>query len=292
MHSPWIARSIREQGFELIVANTRSLRLVSGSMRKSDRRDARVLATIGQSAPQLLDPIEHRSERAQQDRAVLVARDAIVRARARLISQSRGIIKSVGGRVKRCSAEGFAARAAETMPDTLRPALDPVVAEIERLTEQIRAYDRLVKQIALRYPGCAAVEAITGVGPITALAFVLAVGDPHRFRASRRVGAYFGLVPRQHDSGDSAPQLRITKAGDRLVRRLLVGGAQYILGRFGPDSDLRRYGMKLAARGGKNAKRRAVVAVARKLAVLMHKLWVSGADYAPLFNAMQTQAAA
>jgi transposase len=292
MHSPWITRAVREQGFALIVANTRSLRLISGSTRKSDRRDARILATIGQSAPQLLDPVEHRSEQAQQDRAVLVARDAMVRARARLISQTRGIVKSVGGRFKRCSAEAFAARAAETMPATLRPALDPVVTEIERLTVQIRAYDLLVKQITSRYPGCAAVEAITGVGPITALAFVLAVGDPARFHASRRVGAYFGLVPRQHDSGDSAPQLRITKAGDRMVRRLLVGGAQYILGPFGPDSDLRRHGLMLAARGGKNAKRRAVVAVARKLAVLMHKLWISGAEYEPLFNAMKTQAAA
>lgn len=292
MHSPWISRSLHQKGFKVTVANTRSLKLISGSTRKSDRRDARVLATIGQSAPQLLDPIEHQSEQVQQDRAVLRARDCMVRARARLITQTRGIVKAIGGRLKRCSADAFAGRAAEQIPANLHPALDPVVIEIDRLTVQIRAYDQVVEKLAATYPGCGAVAAIKGVGPVTALAFVLAIGDPHRFPSSRRTGPYFGLTPRQHDSGDSAPQLRITKAGDPFVRRLLVGSAHYILGPFGPDCDLRRYGLILAARGGKNAKKRAVVAVARKLAVLMHKLWVSGIAYDPLFNATRIQAAA
>lgn len=292
MHSPWISRSLRQKGFPVTVANTRSLKLISGSTRKSDRRDARILATIGQNAPQLLDSVEHQSEQAQLDRAVLRARDGMVRARARLITQARGIVKAIGGRIKRCSADAFASRAAEQVPPLLRPALDPVVVEIERLTVQIHAYDQVINKLVASYPGCGAVEAIKGVGPVTALAFVLAVGDPHRFPSSRRMGPYFGLTPRQHDSGDNSPQLRITKAGDPLVRRLLVGSAHYILGPFGPDSDLRRHGLILAARGGKNAKKRAVVAIARRLAVLMHKLWVSGAAYEPLFNATRTQAAA
>jgi len=292
MHSPWISRSLGQKGFPVTVANTRSLKLISGSTRKSDRRDARVLATIGQSAPQLLDAVEHQSEQAQLDRAVLRARDGMVRARARLITQTRGIVKAIGGRIKRCSADAFATRAAEQVPESLHPALDPVVIEIERLTVQIHAYDQVIRKLVASYPGCGAVEAIKGVGPVTALAFVLAVGDPHRFPSSRRVGAYFGLTPRQHDSGDNSPQLRITKAGDPLVRRLLVGCAHYILGPFGPDSDLRRHGLILAARGGKNAKKRAVVAIARRLAILMHKLWVSGAAYEPLFNATRIQAAA
>ncbi len=292
MHSPWISRGLNQKGFKVMVVNTRSLRLISGSVRKCDRRDARILATIGQSAPQLLDPIEHQSEQVQQDRAVLRARDCMVRARARLITQTRGIVKAIGGRIKRCSADAFAGRAAEQIPENLHPALDPVVIEIERLTVQIRAYDQVVEKLAATYPGCGAVAAIKGVGPVTALAFVLAIGDPHRFPSSRRTGPYFGLTPRRHDSGDNAPQLRITKAGDPFVRRLLVGSAHYILGPFGPDCDLRRHGLILAARGGKNAKKRAVVAIARKLAVLMHKLWVSGIAYDPLFNATRIQAAA
>jgi transposase len=292
MHSPWMSRSLRLKGLAVTVANTRSLRLISGSQRKSDRRDARVLATIGQSAPQLLEPVEHQSEQIQQDRAVLRARDVMVRSRARMISQARGIVKAIGSRIKRCSADAFAARAAEQMPESLRPALDPLVLEIERLGDQIGTYDTMIEKLVATYPACKAVMAIKGVGPVTALAFVLAVGDPHRFGSSRCTGPYFGLTPRQHDSGDSTPQLRITKAGDAFVRRLLVGAAHYILGPFGPDCDLRSHGLKLAARGGKNAKKRAVVAIARKLAVLMHKLWVSGVAYDPFFNTTRTAVAA
>jgi transposase len=292
MHSPWMSRSLRLKGFAVTVANTRSLRLISGSQQKSDRRDARVLATIGQSAPQLLDPVEHQSEQAQQHRAVLLARDVMVRSRTRLINQARGIVKAVGGRITRCSAGSFGMRASTQIPDVLRPALDPLVLEVARLTEQIGAYDTMVEKLAATYPACNAVMAIKGVGPVTGLAFVLAVGDPHRFASSRCMGPYFGLTPRQHASGDSNPQLRITKAGNAFVRHLLVGAAHYILGPFGPDCDLRSHGLKLAARGGKNAKKRAVVATARKLAVLMHKLWVSGVAYDPCFNATRAVAAA
>jgi len=111
---------------------------------------------------------------------------------------------------------------------------------------------------------------------------VLTLEDPGRFRQSRAVGPYLGLCPRRDQSGGRDAQLRITKRGDAMLRRLLVSGAQYILGPFGPDTDLRRWGLRLAARGGKNAKKRAVVAVARKLATLLHRLWVSGATYQPL----------
>ena len=126
---------------------------------------------------------------------------------------------------------------------------------------------------------------ITGVGALTAVAFALTLGDPSRFGISRDVGAYLGLVPRQHDSGNHVSQLSITKAGNTLLRRLLVSSAHYILGVHGPDCDLRRYGERLMTRGGKNAKKRALVAVARKLAVLLHRLWVNGELYDPLHQA-------
>jgi len=116
--------------------------------------------------------------------------------------------------------------------------------------------------------------------------YVLTLDDPKRFRRSRDVGGFLGLRPKQRDSGQSQPQLRITKEGDPYLRKLLVQGAHYILGWRGPDTDLRRWGLKLAARGGKNAKKRAVVAVARKLAVLLHRIWVSGENYEPLRHSL------
>ena len=123
---------------------------------------------------------------------------------------------------------------------------------------------------------------VKGVGPITALAYGLTLENAEHFAKSRAVGPYLGLVPKQEDSGESQPQLGISKAGDTMVRKLLVGSAHYILGPFGPDTDLRGYGLRLCERGGKNAKKRAAVAVARKLAVLLHRLWVSGEVYEPL----------
>ena len=130
---------------------------------------------------------------------------------------------------------------------------------------------------------------VEGIGPLTALTFVLTLEDPYRFEKSRSVGAYLGLVPATDQSGDRDPQKRISKEGDEMLRKLLVGSAHYILGPFGSDSDLRRHGEKIASRGGKNAKKRAAVAVARKLSVLLHSLWVSGEVYDPLHNAHRRQ---
>lgn len=175
----------------------------------------------------------------------------------------------------------------------IREALLPLLDQIEQLTLQIREYDKRLDELAeKKYPHTKLLRQIPGVGAITGLAFVLTIEDPHRFQKSRDVASYLGLRPRQSDSGESKPQLFITKAGDHMVRRLLVGCAHYVLGHWGPDSDLRRWGLGLMERGGKNAKKRAVVAVARKLAVLMHSLWVTGEVYEPLRQANQTKAAA
>ena len=167
------------------------------------------------------------------------------------------------------------------------PALGPVLEQIGSLTERIRDYDRKPEEISKEsYPQETGIlRQVEGVGPLTALAFVLTIEDPYRFERSRAVGAYLGLVPATNQSGDRDPQKRISKEGDEMLRKLLVSGAHYILGPFGSDSDLRRHAEKIASRGGKNSKKRAVVAVARKLAVLMHSLWVSGEIYEPLRNA-------
>lgn len=283
--SPWISRLLGGLGHEVLVANARRVALIHGSSNKSDRVDAESLARLGRYDPKLLRAVEHRSEQIQVDRALLRARDVLVRSRARLIGHVRGVAKSMGSRVRRSSAECFARHAAEDLPEALGPALAPILEQIAGLTATIRNYDRQIEQLAgERYPETALLGQVDGVGKITSLAFVLKVEDPRRFGRSRTLGAYLGLVPRRDQSGARDPQLRITKQGDPFVRRLLIQCARYILGPFGKDCALRRYGLRIAERGGKHAKKRAAVAVARKLAVLLHRLWLTAEVYEPLYK--------
>jgi transposase len=281
-HSPWVSRLLEQLGHEMIVANPSAMFAGAPRRRRNDRLDARFLARQGRADVELLYPITHRSADAQRDLESLRARDQLVAVRTKLINHVRGTVKSWGARLSRCSSEAFAKRAAGELPSELAPALAPLLEVIANLTQRIRQAETQLAVITReRHPVAQRLQQPAGVGPLTALAFVLLIEDPHRFRKSRDVGPYFGLVPRLDDSGDSTPQLRISKAGDEFGRRLLVSAAPYILGPFGPDCDLRRYGTAIAQRGGKNAKKRAVVAVARKLAVLLHQLWVSGGKYDP-----------
>jgi transposase len=284
-HSPWASRALHALGHEVIVANPRKLRLIYQNDRKDDRVDAECLARVGRLDPALLQGITHRGEAAQADLAVLHSRDVLVRTRTQLINHARGVVKAMGERLPRCSAESFVRRCAGAIPEQLQPALGPVLAQLERITAEIRAYDRVLEQLcAESYPETALLRQVGGVGPVTSLAYMLVLERPERFPRSRTVGAYLGLRPRRSQSGDHDPQLRITKAGNPFLRHLLVQAAHYILGPHGPDCDLRRHGERIAARGGKNAKKRAVIAVARKLAVLLHRLWISGEVYQPLRN--------
>lgn len=289
-HSPWVSRLLKELGHEVIVANPRRLRFIWGESVKNDRKDAEQLARVGRMDPELLRPIQHRGEEAQMDLAVLRSRDALVKVRSSLISHVRGSVKTAGHRLPKCSTPAFAKRAAGHIPEALRPALAPVLEMIGALTRQIRGYERRIEQLCRnRYPETERLRQPKGVGPMTALTYVLVLEDPGRFATSRAVASYVGLRPKQRQTGKSDPQLGITKAGDVMLRRLLVGSAHYILGPFGPDCELRRWGLALAARGGSNAKKRAAVAVARKLAVLLHRLWVSEQDYQPFYNRRREQ---
>lgn len=292
-HSPWVSRHLKASGFEVIVANPRRVRLIAQSDSKSDGFDAEMLARLGRADPKLLAPIAHRSEAVQRDRIRLLVRDGLVRARTQLINQVRGFAKSLGVRLPGGSAETFAKRLRATELGDLFPGCAGLLEMIERLTDEARRLEREIDRVgAARYPVTQLLRQVPGVGVITSLAFVLTLEDPNRFHSSRAVGAYLGLRPRRRDSGERSPQLRITKAGDVFLRRLLVGSAQYVLGPFGPDTDLRRFGLRLAERGGKAAKKRAVVAVARKLAVLLHRLWVTGEAYVPVGYATRAPAAA
>lgn len=281
-HTPWVQRLLSSRGHQVIVANASKVRAISSSLRKTDERDARCLAQLGRVDPELLSPVYSRSEEAQQALAVVRCREGLVKARTMLINQVRGMVKSMGTRLAGCSAQSFARKAPQALPQSLKPAVEPLLSVIADLSERIGAFDQAIEAWAKRFPVTERLRQIKGVGALTALTFVLTLDDPHRFARSRSVGAYLGLVPASRSSGNSTPQLPITKHGDQLLRRLLVQAAHYILGPFGQDSDLRSFGLELALRGGgKNGKKRAVVAVARKLAVLMHRLWVSGEDYKP-----------
>lgn len=285
-HSPWLSRAVAAAGHEVIVANARRVQLIAQGDAKSDRVDAELLARLGRADPQLLAPVHHRTADTQVALAQLRTRDALVRARTLLVNHVRGSTKAAGGRVPRCSTESFPRQAAAALPAALAAPLTPVLTEITGLTQAIRQADRAVATlVATTYPEAQALTQVAGVGALTALCFVLTLEDPARFPTSRAVGSYLGLRPRRRASSGRDPECHITKAGDVLLRRLLVGSAQYILGPFGPDTDLRRWGLRLAARGRQAAKKRAVVAVARKLAVLLHHLWRTQEPYVPCRSA-------
>lgn len=291
-HSPWMSALLEEAGHEVIVADAYRVSCIARSQDKTDRADAELLARLAKADTRLLSPVTHCSKQNRFDRVVLQVRDRLVRTRAQLIVHVRGLVKPLGLRLQSSGTQAFANKVREQIPEEMREVVCPLLGLLQTISEQIRACDKQVEKLANeRYPETELLRQVTGVGPITSLAYVLAIGDPTRFASSRRVGSYFGLRPGKHQSGDSDPQLRITRAGNGFVRRLLVQSAHYLLGHYGPDSDLRRWGLELAGRGGKWAKRRAVVAVARKLSVLLHRLWLTGEVYEPLRQANRKKAA-
>lgn len=289
--SPWLSALLRRLGHEVLVADARRVAAITRCGRKTDRRDAETLARLLQGMPEMLGSVHHRDEQSQADLAIVRARDLAVRSRTMAIQHVRGTLKVFGMRLRNCSSSAFHKVARSELPELLKPALTPILDQIAELERTIKHFDReLERVIQERHPATGRLRAVNGVGPVLSAAYVLTLADPSRFEKSRTVGAWAGLCPRLQASGDSDPQLSISKTGCGYLRRLLVQAGQYILGPFGSDSDLRRYGLRICERGGKSGKRRAVVAVARKLAVLLHRLWASGQTYEPLRNAAASNA--
>ena len=283
--SQWVAEVIEKHGHEVHVANTRKVAYIHESDDKDDPGDAYKLAELVHFKPRLLHPVRHRSQALQADLTWIRAREAAVEGRTHLINTVRSLSKGFGERLQRCSTEAFTAKLAEQIPTAIRSAVAPLLEMIDHFNEQIRYYDQMEEHIAReRYGKYTLLSQVDGVGVHTALSYMLTMGDPNRFEKSRQVGAFLGMRPRKKDSGASQPQLGITKAGDEYLRKTLVNCAHYILGPHGRDCDLRRFGQRICERGGKNAKKRAVIAVARKLSVLLHRLWVTGEVYEPLRN--------
>lgn len=281
--SAWIAELLTELGHDVVVANARRLRMIYENESKCDEVDAEQLARVARLDPKLLHPIQHRGRRTRVDLAKLRSRDALVSTRTGLINHVRGTMKSFGDRLGSHSAPYFHRWVREQVPGDLLHALEPVIDLLESVEVQIDRLDKEIERMAREdYPETNALRQVDRVGLHSSLRFVLTVEDPWRIKRSRDVGAYFGLRPRRRQSGLRDPEMRITKAGNEGMRRLLVQCAQQILGPFGKDSDLRRWGLELVARGGKATKKKAVIAVARKLAVLLHVLWRTGQVYEPL----------
>jgi transposase len=280
--SRWVSELLKKLGHEVTIANARRVKLITASDSKHDRADAELLARLGRADRQLVAPVQHRGTTSQADLAVAKTRDALVICRTRLVNQARGLVKDFGERLPKCEPDVFYRKARAAIPEPLKPALDPIFNALEQIQVEIKSLDRTILRVAKGYEDIDVLSQPAGVGVLTALVYMLTIEDKARFKKSRSAGAFVGLRPRKDQSGASDKQLGITKAGDPFLRRLLVSSASYILGPFGKDSDLRRWGLALAKRGGKNAKKRATVAVARKLAVLMHRLWVTGEEYQPL----------
>ena len=280
-HSPWVSRLFEQRSHRVYVANARKLRAIAQSDTKSDRHDARMLARLCRADPQLLSPVTHRSEQCQRAMIKLKVREALVRSRVAQTNTVRFLLKSLGIRLPATTkACRFVAKARAALDNDTQALVEPLLQSLEQISAHIKTLDTELERMANEdYPVTMRLRQIPGVGPLTALSFVLAVEDPKRFGETRTVGAYLGLVPRRDQSGQTDKQLRITKAGNVQLRCLLVNCAHYILGPFGPDTALRAHGLRLCERGGQAAKKRAVIAVARKLSVLMLALWKSGLDY-------------
>lgn len=284
-HSPWANRCVSALGHEVIVANARKVKLITESSEKDDRMDAQMLARLARIDVRLLSPIEHRSEQEYADLMVIRGRAALVRARTSVVNAARGMVKSTGERLPRCAAEKMNPVVGGSLSAGVQERVNPLLAAAAALSVQIAGYDLQIDVLCKeRYPQTWLLMQVGGVGALIALTFVLTLGNPQRFGKSRQVGPYLGLRPGRRDSGKSQPQLRISKEGDTYVRSLLIQAAHCILRSTAEDSDLKRFGLKLSKRGGKNARKRAKVAVARRLGVLLHHLWVNGEVYDRLYN--------
>ena len=286
-HSPWLSKMLEEHGCKVLVGHARKLRAIWGDDHKCDQRDAEMLARMARADQKLLHPVKHVSQEARAEQAVIKARDVLVKTSTMLINHLRGTLRSFGISTSGITADSMDKKIMPLIPKELRPALKGVVEQLKSIRKKIKEYDKKMTDLCKSHPETKIFQQINGVGPVTALTFALIIADPGRFGNSRRIGGYIGLAPKRDQSGATDKPLGITKAGNGLLRKSLIQSANYILGAFGTDCELKRYGMRIAAKGGKIAKRKAKVAVARKLAVTMWRLWMDKAEYDPFYKENQ-----
>ena len=270
-HSAWISRCLEGRGIEVIVAHARDLAFIYQGTKKSDRIDAEKLARVARADKKLLHPVKLMDRKRQEALLAIKARDLLVKNRTCIISAIRGFLRSFGIDDHEYSHEVIN-QIYPVLPKEIRLNLRGLFTALTAINNCIKDYDRRIAKITQGYPETRTLQQIKGVGPLIALTFALVIGDPKRF-TSRECSSYTGLVPKRDQSGEVDKQLGITKCGNKLLRRLLIQGAQYIMGPFGEDCDLRDFGNRIARRGGSISRKKASVAVARKLAITMLALW-------------------
>ena len=284
-HALWMSRLVEAMGYETIVAHARDLQLIYATEKKNDAIDAERLAKLAQYDRKLLHPVRLMDEARQRDFAVMKARDTLVRQRTTIVNTVRGLLRSFGEDDAELTVRNMK-DAAKTMPPDMLDIVKPLLDQLKTIDEGIKKYDRKIERLCRKYKPTDTLRQVKGVGPAIALAFVLVIGDPRRFPRGAKACSYLGLVPKQDQSGEMEKQLNLTKCGNSLMRRLLIQGAQYIMGSHGEECDLRRFGMRIASRGGKTARKKAKVAVARKLVTVLLRLWSSpSTPYNPNFKA-------
>ncbi len=276
--TPWVYRLLSELVQEVVVVNPRRVRLIAESTLKTDKADAEVLARIGRLDLGLLRPVYQRTEAAQDLRTRLRVRSALVRSRTALINTVRGLLRAQGYRLAPSTTRTFMTRyGAAKIPKTLTLTIDPLVEMIVGLTQQIDLLHQGLVEQSRADALTTRLQTVPGVGPLVSLAFVGWMDRSQRFQNSRDVGACLGLRPRLRSSGGHEHRGRITREGDSEMRRLLVQAAHCAL-RSKRDSALKRWAEQLLQRVGKS---KTVVALARKIAVLLHHLWVTGGSFRP-----------
>ena len=287
-HSAWISHCLEQRGYEVIVAHARDLAFIYKGDKKSDRIDAEKLARVARADKKLLHPVRLMSKTRQEALLAIKARDLLMKERTCIVNAIRGFVRSLGIDDAEYSIE-IISKMYSALPKEIRQNLRGLFSVLTAINNNISSYDKRLKKIAEEYPETKILQQVKGVGPIIALSFALIISDPNRF-SSKECASYLGLVPKRDQSGETDKQLGITKSGNKLLRRLLVQGAQYIMGPFGEDCDLRDFGNRIAQRGGRIAKKKATIAVARKLAITMLALWRNpDVKYDPHFKAANKQ---
>ena len=275
--STWLWTELKKKELPVICIDARHAKAaLKMQINKSDRNDAVGIARIMQCG--WYKEVRVKDLDSHAIKALLVSRALLVRMKRDLENQIRGLLKNLGLIIGRAKMTTFLARATELIAD--RPALvaavEPLLKVRAVLERQIDNLDRKVMAMARREPDVRRLMTVPGVGPITALCYFATIDDPSRFKQSRNVGAYLGLTTRRYASGEIDRTGRISKCGDAMLRSYLYEAANVLLTRVAKWSALKAWGMRVAKR---SSLAKAKVAVARKLAVILHRMWVNGTEF-------------